>query len=484
MSRWTRAAAAVAIAGLSGCAAVGPNFAPPPSPTVKGYVSPGDSAPAGVSLESTTRVAGPWWRGLGSAQLDAVMDRALRDNASIALAVADLDRARAEDDVATANRKPKIDANAGALRERINFAAFGFSGFPGLPPLTSPTISLFSVGATVSYGLDLFGLTRRRIEVAGAAVDAESRRADAAYLALTGNVALQAVKIAGLREELGVLNDIVADDRAAIDIVRRAQAVGGRSYTAGLGGQAQLETDQAMAPAVEQDLSRARHDLSVLAGQAPGDWRVPDFTVQEFTPPATIPVAMPSRLVRERPDILAAEADLHADTARIGVATANLYPNIDFVAGLSQEALTPGSLFSLNSTAYDFGAQVTAPIFHGGALRAERRAVSAQARVTFARYEETVARAFVQVADVLTALAQDDARIATVKAGEATARAGLAAAKAGYDLGGEPRADVVVAQRRFDEARLESVQAASVRLQDIVTLYAATATDWGRPSVH
>jgi NodT family efflux transporter outer membrane factor (OMF) lipoprotein len=386
--------------------------------------------------------------------------------------------------VVAADRLPKIDANAGAVRERINFAAFGFSGFPGLPAFSNPTISLYSVGATVSYGLDLFGLTRRRIEVVGAQADAEARRADAAYLALTGNVALQVVRIAGLREEIAVLGDIVADDRASIDVVRAAQAAGGESRTAGLGGQAQLEADQALAPPVERDLAQARHQLAGLVGRSPATWTAPDFAFAAFTPPTAIPVALPSGLVRGRPDILAAEADVHADTARIGVATANLYPNINLVAGLTQEALTPGSLFSFDSTAYDFGAQVTAPIFHGGALRAERRAAQAEARASLARYRQTVSKAFVQVADVLTNLAEDDKRLATASSQEATARAALSDAETAYRLGGGPRAQIVVARRRLDQIRLSKVESAGRRLEDIVALYAATATDWGHASNH
>ena len=485
MSRWIRAGATAVVVALTGCAAVGPNFTAPAAPMAKGYVMPGDSAPAAVALSSDKRAAGAWWRDLGSPQLDSVMAVALRDNPTVAAAVATLDRARAEEAVAAADRKPKIDANAGAMRERINIQAFGFSGFPGFPPFANPTISLYSIGATVSYGLDLFGLTRRRIEVAGAAAEAEGRRADAAYLTLTGNVALQAVKIAGLREEITALNDIIADDRGAIAIVRAAQAAGGESRTAGLGGLAQLEADQALAPQVEQELAQARHDLAALVGQTPATWTAPDFAFDAFRPPANIPLALPSALVRNRPDILAAEADLHADTARIGVATANLYPNINLVAGLTQEALTPGSIFSFNSTAYDFGAQVTAPIFHGGALRAERRAAEAQARASSARYRDVVSTAFVQVADVLTALAEDDKRLATALDREGTARTGLSDAEAAYRLGGGPRAEIVVARRRLDQVRLARVEAAGERLEDIVALYAATATDWGaRPDVN
>ena len=127
--------------------------------------------------------------------------------------------------------------------------------------------------------------------------------------------------------------------------------------------------------------------------------------------------------------------------------------------------------------------RLTAPIFHGGALRAERRAAEARARATLARYRQTVSSAFVQVADVLTNLAEDDKRLATAASQEVTARQGLADAEAAYRLGGAPRAEIVVARRRLDQARLSRVEAAGIRLEDIVTLYAATATDWGHPSV-
>ncbi len=479
-TRRPRAAAmipAFAVLALSGCAAVGPNFRAPvmaPAPTI---AMSGDPRPAEVALSGEARTAGPWWRGLGSQQLDTVMAAALRDNPTVAAADATLERAKAEAQVAAGDRKPRIDASAGAIRERINTKIFGIPGFP------SPTISLYSVGATVSYGLDVFGLTRRRVEAAGAQVEAEARRADAAYLTLTGNVALEAVRIAGLREELAILDDIAADDRASIEIVRMAEAAGGEARTAGLGGQSQLQADLALSPPLAQELAQARHALAGLVGQTPAAWTAPDFTLAGFSPPGVVPVSLPSALIRARPDILAAEADLHADTARIGVATAGLYPNFNLVAGLTQEALTPGSIFSFSSTAYDFGAQATAPIFHGGALRAQRRAALAQAQVSLDRYHLAVATAFIQVADVLTALAEDDRRLATARAAEATANTGLADAEAAYRLGGGARAAIVVAKRRVDQDRLTRVAAEAARLEDIVDLYAATAIDWGR-SVH
>jgi NodT family efflux transporter outer membrane factor (OMF) lipoprotein len=330
----------------------------------------------------------------------------------------------------------------------------------------------------VTYDLDIVGGERRRVEAARAAARAQAGRADAAYLTLTGDVALQAVTIAGLRAEIDAVRAVVADDRQSIDIVRQAEAAGGDSRSASLGGKLQLEEDLALLPPLDQQLAQARHAMALLAGEAPGQWSPPDFAMDDFTPPAAIPVAIPSELVRRRPDIQAAEADLHADTALVGVQTARLYPDIRLAAGLTQEALTPGSLFGFGATAYDFGPSITMPIFDGGAIRADRQAARAQAQASLARYRQTVIAAFVQVSDVLSALAQDEERLAVLGRAETTARARLEDARTAYRLGGAPLAAIIIADRDWRRASLARLGAVAQRLEDIVALYAATAADW------
>ncbi|MEO8926662.1 MAG: efflux transporter outer membrane subunit [Caulobacteraceae bacterium] len=460
---------------LAACTTVGPNFNTPAGPAAAGYAMAGDARPAIAELTPRARAAGPWWRSLGSADLDAVMVQALAGNQTLAAADATLEKARDEAAKTRGAGALQASASAGAERERINTQIFGIPNFP------SPTINLFSVGGMVSYDLDLFGGQKRRGEAGEAAAEAQARRADAAYLTLTGNVALQAVQIAGLRAQIGAVRDIAADDQHNIDIVRAAEAAGGEAPSATTSGVAQLAEDQALMPPLEQELARARHALALLVGKPAADWTAPDFAVADFTPPAHIPLALPSALVRGRPDILAAEADLHADTARIGVATADLYPDIRLVAGLTQSALAPQSLFSFSSTGYNFGAALTAPILNGGALRAEKRAAQAQARASLAQYRQTVLVAFTQVSDVLTALAHDDDQAAALTKAQSTAQAALADARTAYRLGGGAVLPIVQAQRRLDRARLALIQAQDQRLADIVSLYAATATDW-RPA--
>lgn len=460
------------VAMLGGCAAVGPNFKSPAAPAAPAYAMPGDPAAAGVLLTDQDRPAGPWWRALGSAQLDAVMTQALADNRTEAIAVANLERMRALTEAARGARLPQIDANAGAERTRINLQSFGIPGFP------SPTVNLFSVGGTVSYDLDLFGGLRRGVESAAAAQEAQARRTDAAYLTVTGNVAMQAAAIAGLRAQLATLQAILADDRQDIDIVRKAQQGGGEPVSASVSGEAQLAQDHALAPPLEQQLAQARHALALLVGKAPAEWTAPDFSLDGFSPPPEIPVSLPSSLVRRRPDILAAEADLHQAVAKVGVATANLYPDIRLTAGLTQTALTPGALFSYSASGWEIGAGLTAPIFHGGTLRAQRRAAEADARASLAQYQQTVLTAFVQVSDVLASLAEDDRRIADLARAQSVAQSGLNDTRAAYSLGGGALLPVVDAQRQLNLARLQLVQARSQRLGDVIRLYAATAAQW------
>lgn len=465
----------VAALTLGACAAVGPHYKPPSPLVTGGYAMAGDAAPSSVTLSDGSRLAGAWWRALNSPQLDALISQALKDNQTVAGADATLQQVR---ELAAAERGgalPQVGLNAGIQRERINTQAFGFPGFP------SPTINLYQVDAMVSYDLDVFGGQRRRIEAADASVAQQAHRADAAYLTLTGDVAMAAAQIADLNARIAVLQAIAQDDQATIDIIRRAEAAGGDAPSAAHGSQARLAQDLALLPPLQQTLAKERHALAVLVGKAPGAWTPPDFTVAAFAPPETLNLAVPSSLVRRRPDIAAAEANLQAKTAQVGVATANLYPDLRLVAGITQEALTPGALPQFASTAYNFGGQLAAPIFDGGTLRARKRAAEADARAALAQYRQTVTTALGQVADALTAIAHDDQKLVHLTRVEALAAASLEDARSAYRLGGGPRSDLVLAQGQLDRARLARVEVQGQRLADIVTLLAATAGDWRDP---
>jgi NodT family efflux transporter outer membrane factor (OMF) lipoprotein len=474
----TASASAVA---LSACATVGPNFKPPEGPkgaAAAGYAMAGDAAAPGVRLSPDARVAGPWWQAFGSPELDGAIRQALADSPSIAEARATLEKAQADARATRGAQFAQVDANAAAERERINLAAFGFSGFPGLPPISNPTINLFQVGGSVSYDLDLFGGLKRATERDNAKADAAARQADAAYLSLSGNMALQAMRVASLRGQIAAVKEIVASDRQVLDMVRRAEAVGGQAHSAISSGVAQLAEDEALLPPLQRDLDAARHQMALLAGKSPAEWTAPEFDLAKLTAPADVPVNLPSQLIRNRPDILAAEADLHASTAAIGVAVAAQYPDINLSAVFTQEAIKPGNIFKANAAAWTVLGGLTAPIFHGGTLKAERRAAEADARVSLARYEQTVLRAFVQVSDVLSNLGSDQQAIASLQVANQAAEAAAQDAQNALRLGGGPLLDVVQAQRTLSRARRALVEAQGRRMSDLVELYVATAADW------
>ncbi len=457
---------------LGGCATVGPDFSPPAPPTATAFAMAGDVTPAAATLDPIHRVAGAWWEAFGSEKLNALIAEALSGNQTVAAAMANLEVARAEDQAQAGHRSPGIDFGVSAKRQRFNTAAFGFAGFP------SPTVNLLELGPTVSYDLDVFGGERRGREATRAFAAAEAARADAAYLIVTSKVAMAAAQIAGLGTRIQAMRAVVADDRRLIEIQQASIDAGGSAPAAGISRRQQLAEDEALLAPLQMQLAQARHGLALLVGHTPSEWTAPDFAIEEFSTPSTAALSVPSQWVRSRPDIQAAEADLHVATARVGVATADLYPKFRLSAGISQLAAGPGALFGYKSTAWDFGAGSTSPLFHGGILQAGRRAAQARASRALSQYRQTVLTAFAQVADVLSNLAQDEGQLAALGEAESEARANLANVKGAYDLGGVALLSVIEAQRHLDVASSVRNAGEQARLQDLVELYAVTATDW------
>ncbi len=480
--RWNRIApslgALAVAAGLCGCAAVGPNFKRPAAPTDAGYAMAGDQGAASQHGGLGAEVAQDWWSAFHSPELDRAMRQALADNPDLQAADATLLAARAELSAAHGARLPQADLNAGIERERFNFATFGFdaSAFPGIQ--NNPELSIYSLGASVGYALDVFGGLRRNEEAAGARAEAQAHRLDAAYLTLTGEVATQAAIIAATRAEIATVQQIIAADRRNIELVRSAQRAGGVAEEARVNAQSQVDADSALLPPLEQQLATARHALALLVGKAPADYAAPDFDLEALPLPADVPVSLPSELVRQRPDILQAEADLHAATAMVGVQTAKLYPSLNLSAALTQSALEPGQVFDWPATAYTLAGGLTAPAFHGGQLKAQKRAAERQAEAAAATYRSTVLHAFGQVADQMQALAHDEAELAADQRTAHSAAETLKLETLAYQEGGQGLLPVVDAQRQVNAAQLKIVQARARRYVDTIRLFVATGRGW------
>lgn len=476
MPSWNKSgllAAAGAASLLSACAAVGPEFQVPAAPATAGYAMAGDPASKVPTLGAHADGTGDWWTAFGSPDLDRTIAQALTDSPTLAVADATLLQARA---TAIAERPTAEGSfNASVERTRINLAAFGIPGFP------SPTVNQYSVGGNISYDLDIFGGLRRTTEDAEARAQAEERRAKAAYLTLTGNVAIQAVRIATIRAQIAAIQSVIDEDAKNIEFVRKSLAAGAAAPAAQISARAQMVQDQAKLPDLNQQLAEARHGLAMLVGHAPADWTAPDFDLASLTLPAQIPVELPSELVRRRPDILAAEADLHAATANIGIQTAKLYPSVRLNAGIAQTSLVPEKLFQYDFSGWNFGPAFTVPLFERGKLKARVKVAEAEAKVANAKYQVTVLTAFTQVSDVLAALANDEASVAAQDQARQVAEQDLKNTQFAYQKGGGALPEVTQAQRRLSETRQAYALAQGKRYADAVRLYIATAADWRKP---
>ncbi len=468
-------------AALAGCA-VGPDFVRPAPPAVENYgsaetaraLSPGQGEPA-QRLIAGRAVPARWWKALGSERLNEVLERAIADSPTLSAARATLARARQAVIQARGGFYPQIDASASAERQQTSGSRFG----GGQAATAAQTFNLYSVGPTVSFVPDAFGGTRRRVEQQEALAENQRYQLAAAYLTLTGNAVTQAINIASARLELGAVRDIVADDERNLELVRLKFEGGKVARLDVLTAESQLANDRTQLPPLEQQLSVARHALSVLAGRFAAQWAPPDFDLAEFTLPADLPVSVPSALVHQRPDILAAEAQLHADSAAIGVAAAQLYPNITLSGSLGVESLSASTLFEGSSRFWSLAAGLTAPIFHGGALEAQKQGAVDAFRASAATYRQTVLAAFGQVADVLRALTHDADLVSAQKQALDTSATALRLQRLSYRAGKSDLLQLLDAERAYQQARLGYARARAQRYQDTAQLFVAMGGGWG-----
>jgi NodT family efflux transporter outer membrane factor (OMF) lipoprotein len=286
------------------------------------------------------------------------------------------------------------------------------------------------------------------------------------------------VKDASLRAQIEAMKDIIEAQEKQLNIVEEQFHLGGASRSDVLAQRAQLAQTQALLPPLEKQLAQARHQLAVLAGKLPSEAALPEFDLDDFQLPEELPVSLPSLLVRQRPDIRAAEETLHAASAQVGVSTANLYPQITLTGSFGLQAGTVGDLFNSGAAIWSFGAGLLQPIFHGGELTAKRRAAIAVYDQAAAQYRDTVLQAFQSVADVLRALAGDASTLKAQAEAAAAARDTLDLTDKQFQLGAVSYLSLLNAERQYEQARLALVQAQAARFADTAALYQALGGGW------
>jgi NodT family efflux transporter outer membrane factor (OMF) lipoprotein len=466
--------AVVFTAALAGCT-VGPDFKPPADPSTPGYTAPNEAPKPGAAAPRQTialgeKVTPAWWTLFHSPAIDALVSQAIAGSPTLDSAKARLAAARETVNAASSRLYPQLGLNASVTREKLTATAFGLS--PSAFPLP-PNFNLFQVGPTASYAPDLFGGTHRQIEQQSALADVQRYQADAAYMSLTGNTVLTALHLAAARAQLKAIGDIVEIDRQNLRLVQTELRAGAVPDSDVVIAESQLAADETLQPGLDQQFSVAQHGLAVLLGRAPAGFGLPDLELTALTLPDPLPVSLPSALVHQRPDILAAEAQLHAASAQIGVATAQLYPSITLSAGIGAAALDPGHLFDPSGLVWSIAAGLTQPIFDGGLRQAERRAALDSFKASAADYQQIVLEAFGQVADILQALVHDADLLAAQKHALDTAAESVRLQRINYGAGGSGVLGLLEAQRQYQQALLGYVRADAQRYQDTTQLLVA-----------
>ncbi|GAB7129662.1 efflux transporter outer membrane subunit [Silvimonas sp. JCM 19000] len=451
---------------------MGPDFKTPDAPTAQNYTA---SAPATQTAQADTQLGAPqtlaqgaalqpdWWTLFGSVSLNGLVDEGLRNSPNIASMRAALRQSQENFNAQYGSTVyPRVDGTLSASRQKVS-PGEGFG---------AELYNTYNVGLTVSYTFDAFGGNKRALENLAAQVDYQQYELQGARLTLAANIVLAAINEASLRKQVEVTQGLVDLQQHQLDILQKQFELGAASQADVSTQLAQVAGVRATLPGLNKSLAQARNQLAVLLGRTP-DRETPAITLDDLKLPDTLPVSLPSQLVRQRPDIRAAEALLHASSARVGVATANLYPQITLSAtgGYTSYGSSGMSFDDLN--VWSLGAKLLQPIFNGGSLQAQKRAAEAGLEQSWAQYQQTVLTAFQNVADSLQAVQQDanelNARVDAAKA----AQRSLNFTEARYKLGGSSFTALLIAQVQYQQTQLNLWQASAARLSDSATLFQA-----------
>ena len=463
-------------AALCGCAA-GPDFHEPapitdatytPAPQPAATVQAQGAGGAAQHFVAVEKIGGAWWRDFGSADLDCLVQQALEESPTLAQARMKLEQAR-QDYLAQAggSQWPQVNGSLNATREKVDPAAFGIGSVLG--SRSFPPFTLYQAQVNVSYTLDLFGANRRTLEGLAAGIDYQQYELEAARLTLAGNVVTSAIRRASLAAQIELSERILGAQTQQLQITEQRYRAGGIAENDLLSQRSQVEQTRAGIPPLRVQLAQADHQLAVYLGRTPaqGTPRVPDL--DQLKLPTDLPLTLPATLARQRPDIRASEALLHQAGANVGVATANLYPQITLTGSMGPEGIELSNMVNV----WSVGAGLTQPIFHGGQLHARKRSAEDAYEAAAATYRQTLLQGLQQVADAMRALEQDAIQLAARDRAQRDAEASARVAERRYAAGGLSQLSLLDTQRQELQTALDRSLAQAQRLADSAALYQA-----------
>lgn len=465
--------AALCLALLASGCAVGPDFHRPAAPEVSGYAPPSPpEAAASPQLALGQDVPADWWTLYRSPALNALVAQALKANPDLAAARAALRAAQETLKAQKGALLPAISADYNVTRQQA-------SATPA-PPLSSNQnlFTLHTAQVDIAYTLDVFGGVRRQTEQVGAQTEQQRFETEAAYLTLTTNVVSAAIQQAALRDQVEATRTIIRSNRDVLEVMRRQFELGQIARADVAAQEAALAQAEQALPPLEKQLAVTRDLIADLTGRYPSEAAQDQIDLASLTLPDPLPVSVPSKLVEQRPDIRAAEANLHAASAGVGVAIANRLPNLTLTASAGGSATQLANLFNQSNGFWSLAGDVSQPIFQGGALYHRQKAAEAELDQAKAQYRSTVLAAFQNVADTLQALQADARALDAARTSTARAEESLAIARRQLALGQVAGPTVLTAEQAWQAARVSEIQAVASRYADTVALFQAMGGGW------
>ncbi len=468
------------LAGLAGCA-VGPDFVRPTAPDVAQYTQ-GQEPSQTVSADGQVQhfaygetIAREWWQEFQVPVLHELIQAALVQNPTLAGADARLRQSEALLRAGYGVFFPQAAASLDVVRQKFSPVQFGTVG-------SGSTFSLYTPQVSAGYLLDVFGGQRRTVEGLAAQVDYQEYLARGAYLTLIGNIINTAIARAAYQAQIEATEQIIAAINEQVRLTETQAQAGLVAQASVTSLRTQLASTEASLPPLQQQLNKTNHLLAVLLGYPPGTWTPPRLRLEEIKLPPTLPVTLPGELVRRRPDILAAEAQLHRASAQIGVATAALFPSVTLSANLGKNLTDLSDMFGAAGQFWKIGANLTQPLFRGGSLWYQRRAAQEVYQAALADYQQVVLTAFQQVADTLRALENDAKTLQAQTEALQNASQTLSLVQANHQAGLVNYLQVLIANAQYHQARLGAIQAQAQRLQDSAALFVALGGSWRHPA--
>lgn len=488
-------------AALAGCA-VGPDFKRPVAPKADSYspkAMPGVTASAPVSggepqrFYPTADIPFDWWTLFQSPQINSLIKRAFKANPSIESAQAAL--RQAQENVAAQNGffYPTVGASYSLSRNKV--AGNMGSSAPGIqgngeiiqapPGPASPVYYNFHVAQlTVGYVPDVFGLNRRQMESAEAQVATQKLQLEATYITLASNVVAAALQEASIREQLAAMEKIVGINKEMLEILHNQFKLG---YVSGIEVAAQesslAATEQALVP-LQTQLEQTRNLIRALAGNLPNEDVDEKFELAALHLPQELPLSLPSKIIEQRPDVRAAEEQLHFASAQAGVAIANKLPQFAVTAAIGGMAATPDWMFRTGGGFFNLAANVAYTIFDGGTLRAKSRAAEQALIQAGAMYRSTVIAALQNVADTLYTIQSDADALKAAASATQAAQTALNITRKQYQRGYVNYQTQLAAEQSYQQSVINLAQAQTNRLGDTAALYQALGGGWwNRPDV-